>query len=205
MDGLGIGAHVALSQGHAEEAVDLALQAIEQADAHGLVDLPHAGYYSVALGAAMARCGRLEEGDERLAVGIAQFGDWDLVLAAHARLLRVPVRRQLGDTGGARHLLDEAKSMLARCPDTGFIGQLVPKLERSVATSHRRVEERTELTDRELDVLRLLDAGLSRREIAKELFVSFNTIHTHMKSIYTRLDATSRAEALERAHDLDLL
>ena len=108
MDGLGIGAHVALSQGHAEEAVDLALQAIEQADAHGLVDLPHAGYYSVALGAAMARCGRLEEGDERLAVGIAQFGDWDLVLAAHARLLRVPVRRQLGDTGGARHLLDEA-------------------------------------------------------------------------------------------------
>ncbi|HEX6875959.1 MAG TPA: hypothetical protein VF165_09905, partial [Nocardioidaceae bacterium] len=58
MDGLGIGAHVALSQGHAEEAVDLALQAIEQADAHGLVDLPHAGYYSVALGAAMARCGR---------------------------------------------------------------------------------------------------------------------------------------------------
>jgi LuxR family maltose regulon positive regulatory protein len=67
------------------------------------------------------------------------------------------------------------------------------------------VEHRTELTDRELDVLRLLDAGLSRREIAQELFVSFNTVHTHMKSIYTRLDATSRAEALERARDLDLL
>ena len=205
MDGLGIGAHVALSQGHAEEAAALALHAIDQARAHGLVDLPHAGYYTVALGAAMARCGRLEEGDERLALGIAQFGEWDLVMAAHMRLLRVPVRRQMGDATGARRLLDEAKSMLARCPDTGFIGQLVPKLERSVATSHRRVEQRTELTDRELDVLRLLDAGLSRREIAKELFVSFNTIHSHMKSIYIRLDATSRAEALERAHDLDLL
>ena len=205
MDGLGIGAHVALSQGHAEEAAALALHTIDQARAHGLVDLPHAGYYTVALGAALARCGRLEEGDERLALGIAQFGEWDLVMAAHARLLRVPVRRQMGDAAGARRLLDEAKSMLARCPDTGFIGPLVPKLERSLATSHRRVEQRTELTDRELDVLRLLGAGLSRREIAKELFVSFNTVHTHMKSIYTRLDASSRAEALERAHDLDLL
>ena len=205
MDGLGVGAHVALSQGHAEEAADLARHAIDQARAHGLVDLPHAGYYTVALGAAMARCGRLEEGDERLALGIAQFGEWDLVMAAHARLLRVPVRRQLGDASGARRLLEEAKSMLARCQDTGFVGQLVPTLERSVANSHRRVEHRTELTDRELDVLRLLDAGLSRREIAQELFVSFNTVHTHMKSIYTRLDATSRAEALERARDLDLL
>ena len=205
MDGLGIGAHVALSQGHAEEAAALALHAIDQARAHGLVDLPHAGYYTVALGAAMARCGRLEEGDERLALGIAQFGEWDLVMAAHARLLRVPVRRQLGDTSGARRLLEEAKSMLARCTYAGFVGQLVPKLERSVANSHRRVEHRTELTDRELDVLRLLDAGLSRREIAQELFVSFNTVHTHMKSIYARLDATSRAEALERAHALGLL
>jgi LuxR family maltose regulon positive regulatory protein len=205
MDGFGLGAHVALSQGHAEEAVDLALQANEQARAHGLVDLPHAGYYGVALGAAMARCGSLEAGDEKLARGIEQFGEWDLLLAAHARLLRVPVRRQMGDTTGSRRLLDEAKSMLARCKDPGYIGQLVPTLERSLATSHRRVEHGTELTDRELDVLRLLDAGLSRREIAQELFVSFNTVHTHMKSIYARLDATSRAEALERARDLDLL
>ena len=205
MDGMGIGAHVALMQGHAAEAKDLAQHAIEHAHAHGLADLPHAGYYMAALGAAMARCGQLHEGDEQLAVGTAQLEEWDPLLGAHARLLRVPLRRQLGDTTGARHLLDEAKSMLGRCPDTGFIGQLVPKLERSVATSHRRVEQRTELTDRELDVLRLLDAGLSRREIANELFVSFNTVHTHMKSIYTRLDATSRAEALERAHHLDLL
>ena len=205
MDGMGIGAHVALMQGHSEEAKDLAQHAIEHAHAHGLADLPHAGYYVAALGAAMARCGQLQEGDEQLAIGTAQFEEWDPLLAAHVRLLRVPLRRQLGDTTGARRLLDEAKSMLARCPDTGFIGQLVPQLERSVATSHRRVEQRTELTDRELDVLRLLGAGHSRREIARELFVSFNTVHTHMKSIYTRLDVTNRAEALERAHDLDLL
>jgi LuxR family maltose regulon positive regulatory protein len=205
MDAMGIGAHVALMQGHPEEAKDLAQHALEHAHAHGLADLPHAGYYVAALGAALARCGQLQEGDEQLASGTAQLEEWDPLLAAHVRLLRVPLRRQLGDTTGARRLLDEARSMLARCPDTGFIGQLVDKLERSVATSHRRVEQRTELTDRELDVLRLLDAGLSRREIAKELFVSFNTIHTHLKSIYTRLDATNRAEALARANDLDLL
>ena len=80
-----------------------------------------------------------------------------------------------------------------------------PQLERSLATAHRRGDRRTDVTDRELDVLRLLAKGLSKREIAHELFLSYNTIHTHTRSIYTRLDATSRSEAVARARALDLL
>ena len=56
-----------------------------------------------------------------------------------------------------------------------------------------------ELSSRELDVLRLLRSDLSGPEIARELHVSLNTLRTHTKSIYTKLGATSRREAVRRA------
>ena len=205
MDAMGIEAQIALGRSCPEEAWELAERAVARAQENGLGDLPHAGYYLATLGAAMARCGQVSEGDPLLARGIEQFGEWDLLLAAHLRLMRAPVRRRLGDADGARALLEEAKALLARCGDTGFIGRLVPNLERSLTTSHRRGEGRTDLTDRELDVLRLMAQGLTKRDIAHQLFLSFNTIHSHTKSIYTRLDVSSRTEAIARAHHLELI
>jgi LuxR family maltose regulon positive regulatory protein len=61
------------------------------------------------------------------------------------------------------------------------------------------------LTERELDVLRLLIAGLSNREIAEELYLSINTIKTHNKSIYGKLNVRSRTQAMNRAKELGLL
>jgi DNA-binding NarL/FixJ family response regulator len=61
------------------------------------------------------------------------------------------------------------------------------------------------LTERELEVLRLLDKGLSKREIAKTLYLSFNTVHSHTKSIYQKLTAFSRDEAIRRAREEGLL
>ena len=181
------------------------LGSVGQAGAHGLLDLPHVGYYLATAGAAIARSGRLKEGDELLGAGIGQLAGWAPLLAGHARLMRAPVRRQLGDIDGARDLLDEAKILLARCASTGIIGDLVPQVARALSASHRRGEERTELTDRELNILRLLEQGLSQREIARELFLSFHTVHSHTKSIYLRLGVSSREDAIERARELELL
>lgn len=61
------------------------------------------------------------------------------------------------------------------------------------------------LSPREYAVLRLLAAGLSAREIADELTVSLNTIKTQLKSVYRKLNATSRQEALACAHYRKLL
>jgi LuxR family transcriptional regulator, maltose regulon positive regulatory protein len=205
MDAMGMEAQIALGRSQPEEARELAHRAVARAEENGLGDLPHAGYYVATLGAALARCGDLAEGDPLLARGIEQFGEWDLLLAAHLRLMRAPVRRRLGDLDGARALLDEARSLLARCGDTGFIGRLLPDVERSLTASHRRGETRTDLTDRELDVLRLMAQGLTKRDIAQELFLSFNTIHSHTKSIYVRLDVGSRKEAIARAQHLQLI
>jgi LuxR family maltose regulon positive regulatory protein len=62
-----------------------------------------------------------------------------------------------------------------------------------------------ELSERELAVLRLLASKLSRREIAAELYVSFNTVKTHMRAIFRKLGVASRPEAVERARELGLL
>lgn len=61
------------------------------------------------------------------------------------------------------------------------------------------------LTDREFDVLRELARGLTNREIAEQLTVSLNTIKTHTRNIYAKLEVRNRTEAVVRAQELGLL
>ncbi|MEJ2357628.1 MAG: LuxR C-terminal-related transcriptional regulator [Deinococcales bacterium] len=61
------------------------------------------------------------------------------------------------------------------------------------------------LTEREQDVLRLLETELSGPEMARELRVSLNTVRTHVKNVYSKLGASNRRSAVRRARDLDLL
>jgi LuxR family maltose regulon positive regulatory protein len=61
------------------------------------------------------------------------------------------------------------------------------------------------LTERELDVLRLLAAGQSNPEIARALYIEANTVKTHVKSLYGKLGVHSRVQAVRRARELALL
>jgi ATP/maltotriose-dependent transcriptional regulator MalT len=61
------------------------------------------------------------------------------------------------------------------------------------------------LSEREVDVLRLLQSDLDGPEIARELTVSLNTLRSHTKSIYSKLGVNSRRAAVRRAAELDLL
>ncbi|HST46968.1 tetratricopeptide repeat protein [Jatrophihabitans sp.] len=61
------------------------------------------------------------------------------------------------------------------------------------------------LSERELEVLRLLGTDLTGPEIARRLFVSVNTLRTHTKHIFTKLDVTTRRAAVRRAGELGLL
>jgi LuxR family maltose regulon positive regulatory protein len=60
------------------------------------------------------------------------------------------------------------------------------------------------LSDRELDVLHLMSKRKSNKEIAAELYISYETVKNHAKSIYRKLDVHSRREAVARAQDLGL-
>ena len=61
------------------------------------------------------------------------------------------------------------------------------------------------LSERELQVLRLLDSAMTSEEIAGELFVSVHTIRTHISNIYGKLDVQRRIEAIQKARNLGLI
>ena len=61
------------------------------------------------------------------------------------------------------------------------------------------------LTEREQTILRYLASSLSNAEIANELYLSVNTIKTHQRTIYRKLGAEGRRDAVRRARNLHLL
>jgi LuxR family maltose regulon positive regulatory protein len=61
------------------------------------------------------------------------------------------------------------------------------------------------LSERELDVLRLMAEGLKYREIAEELYISMNTVRSHVKSMYGKLNVNNRTKAIELARQLGIL
>jgi LuxR family maltose regulon positive regulatory protein len=79
-------------------------------------------------------------------------------------------------------------------------------LEQAPARDDRRpVRAANELSASELRVLRYLPTNLSRSDIARQLFVSVNTVNTHVRNIYSKLGSASRTEAVDRARQLRLL
>ena len=76
------------------------------------------------------------------------------------------------------------------------------RLDKLTDTGEGLVEQ---LSERELEVLRLIAAGLSNKKIAEALFVSLSTVKTHLRNIYGKLNLHSRTEAIVKAKELDLL
>jgi LuxR family transcriptional regulator, maltose regulon positive regulatory protein len=61
------------------------------------------------------------------------------------------------------------------------------------------------LSERELEVMQLIAAGLTNQEISEQLFISLNTVKTHIKNIYQRLEVSNRAQAIARARQRGLI
>jgi LuxR family maltose regulon positive regulatory protein len=76
------------------------------------------------------------------------------------------------------------------------------KAEGRTVVTQRLIEP---LTERELEVLKLLGTELNGPEIARELGVSLHTIRTHTQNIYSKLGVNNRRAAVRRAEELDLL
>jgi LuxR family maltose regulon positive regulatory protein len=111
----------------------------------------------------------------------------------------------LGDPDGAHAVLRQADDIFQQRPDLGDLPDQADQLQTRLATMRRTGLGATSLSAAELRLLPLLPSHLTFREIAERLFLSQHTVKTQAISIYRKLGASSRSEAVQRVQEVGLL
>ncbi|MFE9929711.1 LuxR C-terminal-related transcriptional regulator [Streptomyces sp. NPDC005533] len=182
----------------------------------------------VARARALLAAGRGEDAAQALA-GLPQDDGAPAAVRARARLLQAQIAAADGDPEEARRRLGEAlglarpEEMRRMFTESGPWVRRILGRDPQLARLHGWLVSRTPvrapaspaggqqppvvepLSERETEVLRKAAALLSTEEIAAELYLSPNTVKTHLKSIYRKLAVTRRSEAVHRAQDLGML
>ena len=86
-----------------------------------------------------------------------------------------------------------------------YVKKLLAWLERDTTGAALVARLPEPLTERELEVLRLIASGKSNHRIASELFISVGTVKTHVNNLYRKLNARSRTQAVARGRELNLI
>ncbi len=189
---------IMLTVGDVLAARDAAAELTKIADAYGTPALRAMADH--ARGAVL-----LTEGDAQAAL-VALRAAWQVwqelqapYEAARVRVLVGLACRKLGDVEAATMELDAARSVFARLGATPDLARLEALARRdAAATAHG-------LTERELQVLRLLATGTTNRAIAGELFVAEKTVDRHVSNIFAKLGVSSRAAATAYAYQHRLI
>ena len=186
-------ARILIAQAQFEEAMRLLAHLLEMAEASGAI-----GYViEILILQALALQGSGKGGQALKSLERA------LILAEPESYVRIFI-----DEGASmRRLLRRA---IAEGIAVAYAGRLLTALEGEAEKKRRQgtaaqASMVDPLSERELKVLRLLTTHLSSSDIAQELTISVNTVRTHIKSIYSKLNAHSRNEAVQRAKELDIL
>jgi LuxR family transcriptional regulator, maltose regulon positive regulatory protein len=196
---------VATDEGRLEEAESLAREARVLTDRFGLWVIPQSSWVPIALGYMLAKRGDLIEAQTELESGLSTrrklpgLSPWPTLMGL---LALARARSGRGDRGGAQAVLAEARSILQNYPDSGIFPSLLALQERELRNKKSRRRDGSldgDLTERELDVLRLLVGELSARQIALNLYVAPSTVRTQVKSIYRKLGVSSREQAVHEA------
>jgi len=191
-----------------DAATRLSQKARSRVEGSGLADYPVAALVYAVSALARSHRGPVDDANRdlrtsnRLTARLVDFIPW---YEAETRVTLARASLGLSDVAGARSLLAEAARMVRKIPES-------PTLRAWVREACAQLEEATgsagdglTLTAAELRVLRMLPTHLSFPAIAKQLFVSTNTVKTHVRALYRKLDASSRSEAVSHAASAGLL
>jgi LuxR family maltose regulon positive regulatory protein len=206
---LGLLALIDAEQGRAESAEAWARQAVGFARQNFQADPWVASPAHVGLALACAATGRLDEAErEALRGERLRRSPQPTVGHAHAMLVLADVRVARSRLARAANDLQRAQRAIAEFPDPGRLPAIAAGVEQKLAAARAGPERRGVLEEpspAELAVLRGLAAGLSRREIGQQLYISLNTVKTHTRELYRKLGVSSQADAVGRAEALGLL
>ena len=134
---------------------------------------------------------------------IAQLvdGGFPTFQALICEVLTGEILAETGDLEGARRWMRAGFARLSTWPDAGILRDRLQRLR-----EHLEEREQIEpLTPAERRVLEFLPTELSQPEIAARLFVSPETVRTHVRDVYRKLDAHTRSQAVARAREVGLL
>ncbi len=206
---LGLLALMDAEQGRSESAEAWGRQAVAFARQHFQADSWVASPAHLGLALAFVAAGRLDEAEREALRGVRlRRSPQPTVGHAHALLVLAQVRVARSRLARAARDLERAKRAIVGFPDPGRLPAIAATVEQALdaaradAGSREPVEEPSPA---ELAVLRGLAAGLSRREIGAQLYISLNTVKSHTRELYRKLGATSHTEAVARAEALGLL
>ena len=206
---LGMLALIDAERGRTESAEAWARQALPFARQHFQADSYVASPAHLGLALACAATGRLDEAErEALRGERLRRSPQPTVGHAHALLVLAQVRLARSRLARGTSDLERAKREIAGFPDPGRLPVVAAAIERTLVAGRANGGNRElveEPSPAELAVLRGLAAGLSRREIGAELYISLNTVKTHTRELYRKLGATTHTEAVARAEALGLL
>jgi LuxR family transcriptional regulator, maltose regulon positive regulatory protein len=201
---------VATDEGHLEEAESLARKACALVDKYGLQGLTPGYHASITLGRVLAERGSLADAQVELEKGLSgqlHVPDISPLSTLIGLLALAPVRAARGDRAGGRQALAEARTIMEPfVDDAGIFPELLERQERKLrARKPPEGQLDKELTESELEVLRLLGGDLSTRQMAQSLYVAPSTVRTQVKSIYRKLGVSSRGAAVEEAQARGLI
>ncbi|MEJ2504264.1 MAG: LuxR C-terminal-related transcriptional regulator [Gemmatimonadota bacterium] len=132
---------------------------------------------------------------------------WELFAEAMARAARCGYIRPLLEGGAPVRALIEAGLAAAALsgPERSFARDVLGRWPSGSGATPDSLDPLADLlTDKERETLALLTTGRTNQEMAGELFVSVNTVKTHLKRIYAKLDVSTRTEAADRARSLGI-
>jgi ATP/maltotriose-dependent transcriptional regulator MalT len=203
-------AHLALielDRGDVDRGEALARRSVALLEGRGLAEIVSAGSGHLALGVALGTDGALAEAEAEIEAGARlREAPGPTVWHAHALVFLARARLARGDLESARQSVSAAELEVGSLPDVGIVSSLLDDTKRRLEAGIRRpVKAGEELSERELVILRLLAAGLTKPEIARELYIAYNTVKTHTRTIYRKLDASTREDAVARARELKLI
>jgi LuxR family transcriptional regulator, maltose regulon positive regulatory protein len=107
---------------------------------------------------------------------------------------------------GISDLLKEVYKIQATTK-TNIPKELINKLKLAIEKREKfkKINLESRISDRELDTLKLIAEDLTNQEIADKLFISLNTVKTHLKNVFLKLEADNRAKAVDKAKELGLI
>jgi len=191
-----------------DAAATLGERARSRVEGCGLADYPIVALVYAVSALALSHGGPVEDGrrDRRkasmLAARLVDFAPW---YEAETRVALARASLGLSDVAGARSLLADAAPSVRRTPESITLRAWVAETYSQLEAATGSAGDVLTLTAAELRVLRMLPTHLSFPAIAKHLFVSTNTVKTHVRALYRKLDASSRSEAVSHAAAAGLL